>query len=128
VRTLMLIGGLLATLVLILSFGVFFVGRDMLGLNLAELQTLVFVMLVATGQGNVYLVRERGPFWRSRPSRWLIVSSVVDLVVVTGMAAMGILMAPVSITLIGLLLVVVAAYLVVLDHLKVRMFRHMASE
>jgi hypothetical protein len=41
-------------------------------------------MLVATGQGNVYLVREHGPFWRSRPGRWLIVSSVVDLAIVTG--------------------------------------------
>src|SRR5574337_1331563 len=126
VRTLMLIGSLLAALVLILSFTVFFVGRDVLGLKLAELQTLVFVMLVATGQGNVYLVRERGPFWRSRPSRWLIVSSVVDLVVVTAMATTGILMTPVSLTLIGLLLVVVAAYLLVLDRLKVHVFRRLA--
>ena len=57
---------------LLLSFTVFFTGRDLLGLPLAQLQTLVFVMLVATGQGNVYLVRERGHFWQSRPSRWLV--------------------------------------------------------
>jgi H+-transporting ATPase len=126
VRTVMLTGSLLAAFVLILSFTVFFVGRDVLGLKLAELQTLVFVMLVATGQGNVYLVRERGPFWRSRPSRWLIVSSVVDLAVVTAMATTGILMTPVSPTLIVLLFVVVAAYLLVLDQLKVQMFRRLA--
>ncbi len=126
VRTLMLIGSLLAGLVLILSFAVFFVGRDVLGLKLAELQTLVFVMLVATGQGNVYLVRERGPFWRSRPSRWLVASSLADLVVVTAMAAMGILMAPVSLRLIVPLLLVVAVYLFILDHLKVRIFRRLA--
>ena len=126
VRTLMLIGSLLAALVLILSFTVFFVGRDALGLNLGELQTLVFVMLVATGQGNVYLVRERGPFWRSRPSRWLILSSVVDLAVVIAMAVTGILMTPVNLTLIVLLLVVVAAYLLVLDRLKVQLFRRLA--
>jgi H+-transporting ATPase len=128
VRTLMLIGSLLAALVLILSFSVFFVGRDVLGLKLPELQTLVFVMLVATGQGNVYLVRERGPFWRSRPSRWLIASSVIDLVVVVAMAVAGILMTPVSPTLIGLLLVVVAAYLLVLDKLKVQVFRRLAFQ
>jgi H+-transporting ATPase len=126
VRTLMLIGSLLAAFVLILSFTVFFVGRDVLGLKLAELQTLVFVMLVATGQGNVYLVRERGPFWRSRPSRWLIVSSVVDLAVVIGMAATGVLMTPVSLVLIGELLLVVIAYLLGLDQLKVRVFRRVA--
>jgi H+-transporting ATPase len=128
VRTLMLIGSFLAALVLILSFSVFFVGRDVFGLKLPELQTLVFVMLVATGQGNVYLVRERGPFWRSRPSRWLIASSVIDLVIVVAMAVAGILMTPVSPTLIGLLLVVVAAYLLVLDKLKVQVFRRLGVQ
>ena len=49
-----------------------FRGRDLLHLPLAQLQTLIFVMLVFTGQGNVYLVRERRHFWRSRPSRWLL--------------------------------------------------------
>ena len=128
VRALMLIGTLLATLVLILSFAVYFAGRDVLGLNPAQLQTLVFVMLVATGQGNVYLVRERGPLWRSRPSRWLIVSSVIDVVVVTAMAATGILMTPVNLPLVALLLAVVAAYLLLLDPLKVRMFRRIAVD
>lgn len=128
VRKLMSIGGLLAVLVLILSFTVFFVGRDVLGLKLAELQTLVFVMLVATGQGNVYLVRERGPFWQSRPSRWLVASSIIDLVVVTAMATAGILMSPVSPTLIALVLAVVALYLLILDQLKVQVFRRLAIQ
>ncbi|MDE2353318.1 MAG: HAD-IC family P-type ATPase, partial [Alphaproteobacteria bacterium] len=128
VRTLMLSGGLLAGLVLILSFSVFFFGRDVLGLNLPELQTLVFVMLVATGQGNVYLVRERGPFWRSPPSRWLMVSSIIDLAVVSTMASTGILMAPVSFKLILALLAVVAVYLFMLDQLKVQMFRRLAVQ
>ncbi len=128
VRTLMLTGGLLAALVLILSFTVFFVSRDVLGLKLGELQTLVFVMLVATGQGNIYLVRERGPFWRSRPSLWLMLSSIADLLVVAAMATIGVLMTPVSLELIVLLLVVVALYLLVLDQLKVRMFRRLAVQ
>ena len=124
----MLTGGLLAALVLILSFTVFFVGRDVLGLKLGELQTLVFVMLVATGQGNVYLVRERGPFWRSRPSRLLVLSSIMDLLVVAMLATTGILMTPVNPGLIILLLAVVAAYLLVLDQLKVMMFRRLAIQ
>ncbi len=43
---------------LVLSFAVFFVGSDVLHLPIRQLQTLVFLMLVFTGQGNVYLVRE----------------------------------------------------------------------
>ena len=128
VRNLMLTAGILAAFVLILSFTVFFVGRDRLGLNLPELQTLVFVMLVATGQGNVYLVRTRGPFWRSRPSRWLLMSSTIDLIIVCIMAISGILMAPIKPMLVMALLVVVAAYLVVLDRLKVQIFRRLGVE
>ena len=123
VKTLMATGGALAALVLLLSFSVFFAGRDLLGLPLPQLQTLVFVMLVATGQGNVYLIRERGHFWRSRPSPWLVASSIADLVVVTLMATKGVLMTPVSLTLLAELLCAVAIYLIILDQLKVLIFR-----
>jgi hypothetical protein len=68
----MLTAAPLATLILGLSFTVFFAGRDLTYLPLAQLQTLIFVMLVFTGLGNVYLVRECHHFWQSRPSRWLM--------------------------------------------------------
>ena len=123
VKSLMLTGGALAALVLLLSFAVFFVGRDQLGLPLPQLQTLVFVMLVATGQGNVYLVRERGRLWRSRPSTWLIVSSIADLVIVVFMATTGVLMTPVAPALIATLLAAVAGYLLILDQFKILIFR-----
>lgn len=123
VKTLMATGGTLAALVLLLSFAVFYVGRSYLGLPLPELQTLVFVMLVATGQGNIYLIRERDHFWKSPPSMWLAGSSIVDLAVVATMATMGVLMAPVNPLLIAGLLVAVAIYLLMLDQLKVLIFR-----
>ena len=123
VRNLMVTGGSLAALVLVLSFAVFFVGRDVLGLPLPQLQTLVFVMLVMTGQGNVYLVRERGPFWRSAPGPWLLASSLIDVAVVSGMAIGGVLMAPVSPALVAGLLFVVPLYLLLVDRAKVRLFR-----
>ena len=123
IMTLMLVGAALAALVLVLSFAVFFTGRNALGLPLAQLQTLVFVMLVTTGQGNVYLVRERGHFWQSRPSAWLVGSSIIDLAVVIFMATKGVLMAPVSPVLITWLLVVVVLYLLVVDQFKALIFR-----
>ncbi len=124
IRTLMLTAGTLAGLVLILSFTVFFVGRDVLHLPLRQLQTLVFLMLVFTGQGNVYLVRERNRFWHSLPSRWLILSSAADLVVVSLMATSGILMAPISWSLVASLLAIVLVFLFVIDGLKVHVFRN----
>jgi H+-transporting ATPase len=125
IRTLVITGAVLASLILVLSFSVFFAGRDLLHLPLPQLQTLVFAMLVFTGQGNVYLVRERGHFWQSRPGRWLLLSSGADIAAVSFLAAKGILMAPISPVLIAGLLAVVALYLVLVDFVKIRIFRRL---
>lgn len=124
VRTLMLTAGTLAGFVLVLSFAVFFAGRDILHLPLSQLQTLVFLMLVFTGQGNIYLVRERNRLWHSIPSRWLILSSAADLLVVSLMATSGILMAPISWSLVASLLAIVLVFLFFIDGLKIHVFRH----
>ena len=124
VPRLMLIAGTLAAFVLMLSFTVFYVGRTWFHLPTAQLQTLIFLMLVLTGQGNVYLVRERRHFWRSLPSRWLLLATTLDLLVVSLMAWRGILMAPIPLSLIGGLTLVVVAYLFVLDFIKITLFQH----
>jgi H+-transporting ATPase len=120
IRTLVLTGAALAGLIPVLSFTVFFAGRDLLHLPFPQLQTLVFVMPVFTGQGNVYLVRERRHFWQSRPSGRLVLSSCADIVVVGLLATKGILMAAISPVLIAELLAVVLAFLTLVDFLKVR--------
>lgn len=122
IRPLVLSALALALPLLLLSFGVLWIGRDLLALGLPELQTLVFVLLVFTGQATVYLVRERNHFWRSRPSRWLGLSSLIDIAAVTLMATQGWLMAPISPSLVGALLVASLGYLVVVDRLKVPLF------
>lgn len=123
VPKLMLTAGILAGFVLVLSFSVFFAGRDWLHLPLPQLQTLVFVMLAFTGQGNVYLVRERRHFWRSAPSRWLLRASVLDIVVVGILASQGILMASIPLTLVAGVLILVLGYLLIMDFAKIRIFR-----
>jgi H+-transporting ATPase len=121
---LMLTSGILAGLVLVLSFSVFFAGRDWFHLPLGQLQTLIFVMLVFTGQGNVYLVRERSHFWKSAPSRWLLLASLLDIIAVVVLSTQGILMTAIPLWLVSGLMVVVLAYLVVLDFIKIRVFRN----
>jgi H+-transporting ATPase len=124
IPNLMLTSGILAGFVLILSFAVFFTGRDWLHLPLNQLQTLIFVMLVFTGQGNVYLVRERRHFWQSIPSHWLLVASLLDILVVGVLSTQGILMAAIPLWLVSALLVLVLVYLTVVDFIKIRVFRH----
>jgi H+-transporting ATPase len=111
---------------LAVSFATFYLGRDVLGLGLAATQTLVFVMLVATGQATVYLVRERRHLWRSRPSGWMLTATAADLMIVTALASAGILMTAIPLTDTLALLAAVAAATVLLDLAKVPLLRRLA--
>jgi H+-transporting ATPase len=119
ISSLMRAGMSVGSLILLLSFGLFFVGWDFLHLPLPQLQTLVFITLVFTGQGMVYLVREGRHFWNSAPSRWMILSSTVDVGVVCLMSMRGILMARLPAAVIGSVILACALYLIALDFVKV---------
>jgi H+-transporting ATPase len=103
---------------LAVSFATFLVGRHVLNLALAPTQTLVFVMLVATGQATVYLVRERHHLWASRPSTWMLGATVGDLVAVTVLATRGILLAAVPLVDVVVVLAAVLVATLALDFLK----------
>ncbi|HVV70667.1 MAG TPA: plasma-membrane proton-efflux P-type ATPase, partial [Verrucomicrobiae bacterium] len=60
---------ILAALKLAFSLGSFLCGFYLLHLDMPRLQTLTFVTLIFSSQAGVYLLRERGHFWQSRPSR-----------------------------------------------------------
>ena len=118
----------MAACVLIMSFGVFFGARAWLDLNLGQLQTLMFLMLVFSGQGVVYLVRERGHFWQSIPGRWLLAASLADIAVVSLLATKGILMAALEPRLVAGLLMLLLVYLALIDIVKVRTFRRLGVQ
>lgn len=108
---------------LVLTFALFIAGRDVLHLELSQLQTLVFIVLVFTGQATVYLVRERRHSWNSVPGFWLMVTSAAAVLAVSLLACFGILMAPIGPGLVFGVLAVVLATSVVLDVLKIRVFQ-----
>ena len=73
------------------------VGWYGLRLSPGEMQTLTFVMLVFAGQGNVYVLREHGRFWSSRPAPIMLLASLCDVLLVAALAAGGVLMSPLPI-------------------------------
>ena len=90
------------------------------GLKLSpdEMQTLTFVMLVFAGQGNVYVLRARGPFWRSRPARIMLVASFCDLAIVATLATSGLLMAALPVAVIGALAAATVVFTFGMDAIK----------
>jgi len=123
IRQLVFAALVLGGLILLLSFSILFAAWYGLGLALPQLQTLIFIMLVFGGQGTVYLVREHNHFWSSAPGRWLLISSVLDVCAVSVLAALGILMAPIPVSLIAATAMAILLYLVVVDFIKVRVLR-----
>jgi len=113
----------LAVPLVLLSFAVWYVGKLGLGLDLGQLQTLVFVWLVASAQGTIYAVRERHHFWHSRPSAWLAASSVLDLVAVAVLAWRGWLMTALPLGAVGVGLGMGALFLIVAELTKSVTFR-----
>ncbi len=108
---------------LIFSFGVFFVGRDILLLDADRMDTLMFLMLVFVAIANVYLIRERRFFWRSLPGKWLLIASGIDLVVVSFMATSGILMVAIDFMLIPGLFIATISFMLLLDVFKILLFK-----
>jgi H+-transporting ATPase len=97
-------------------------GIHALGLDLERLRTLAFVVIVFGNQATTYTNRERRRLWCSRPSRWLLISSVLDIGIASVLAIGGIAMAPLPAVVVGGTLAAAAAFAVLLDQLKVPVF------
>ncbi|MGP6239531.1 plasma-membrane proton-efflux P-type ATPase [Cuniculiplasma sp. SKW4] len=115
----------LALLIVIESFFLLWTGLRF-GLNHEEIQTYIFAMLVFSGQFTVYMVRERRAFWKSRPSKYLLTASIMDIIVITIITSQGILVTPVPLVYIIAVLVISFLWMVMLDRLKGAIFRHYA--
>ena len=101
----------------------FSTGRFLLNLDIGTLQTLTVVTLVFSGQAIFYVARERQHLWRSMPGKWLIVSSAVDLTLISFLAVNGFLMKPLAIAIVAGLFVAGIIFSLLLDSVKVVLFR-----
>jgi H+-transporting ATPase len=102
------------------------VGKFALGLDTGTLRTMAVVTLVFSGQAVFYVARERQHIWSSRPGRWLIVSSIIDLSIFSVLSSNGILMASLPVTIVVGLLAAAAAFASFLDAVKLALFRRLA--
>jgi H+-transporting ATPase len=99
------------------------VGRFRFGLDTGQLQSLGAVVMVFSGQAIMYVARERGRLWYSRPGIWVMVCSTVDLAFIACLATFGIIMTPIPVALIAGILASAALFALVIDQVKVTLFR-----
>jgi H+-transporting ATPase len=101
------------------------IAKFRLGLGIETLRTLAFVVIVFGNQATTYTNRERRRLWSSCPSRWLLGSSVVDLLIASTLATCGIAMTPLPILVVGGILVAAAVFAFLLDFAKVPVFKRL---
>jgi len=77
---------------LVFCTAVLAIGKFRLGLGIDTLRTLAFVVIVFGNQATTYINRARQHLWSTRPSTWLVLSSVVDLSIASTLAIFGIAM------------------------------------
>jgi H+-transporting ATPase len=104
----------------VLVFGVYRMAFD-----IDALRTLAFVVIVFGNQATTYTNRERRHLWSSRPSFWLIVSSIADLLIASTLAVAGIAMTPLPLWVVLGTLAAAVAFAFVLDLVKVPVFRRL---
>jgi H+-transporting ATPase len=109
--------GQLAFSVACLAIGDFVEGYDM-----ATLQTLAFVTIVCGNQATTYTNRERRHIWSSRPSQWLIASSVIDTGIACVLSVSGVAMAPLPVVTVAAVLGSATVFAFVIDFAKVPVF------
>ena len=108
---------------LIFCVGALACGRLRLGTGIEPLRTLSFVVLVFGNQTALYLNRDRRRLGSCRPSRWLVLSSAIDVLSAAALAIFGIAMAPLPITVVLCTLLAAGAFAFVLDFAKAPVFR-----
>ncbi len=125
IRPLMVTAVALAIPLLLLSGAVFWTGTNVLALDTAKTQTLVFLWLVFAGsQGVLYVTRARSFFWtKPHPGRWLNTATLILVGASIVLAIEGWLMAPLPPSLVVGVLLLAAVYLVGADLVKVALAR-----
>ena len=93
-----------------------------LRLDPAQMRTLTLLLLVFAGQATVYVLREEGHFWNSRPASIMLSASVAALLIVAFLAIAGVLMTPIMPAIVGILLMATLVYGLALDCVKVAVF------
>jgi len=107
------------------SFGIFYIGKEVLDLSPDALQTFIFLKLAIAGHLTIFLTRTRGPFWSIKPSGTLFWSAVITKILATLVAGFGWFITPISWKMTLFVWGYALAAFVITDFLKIQIYKLM---
>jgi H+-transporting ATPase len=126
-RDVLVVASLLGVTGVFSSFFLFLIGMEVLHLNMAVLQTLIFLKMTVGGHMTIYLARTGVQhFWeRPLPAKILFFTAEITQFVGTLIAVYGVFMEPIGWALAGLVWGYALLAFMITDVLKIHFFRLM---
>ena len=104
------------------SFGIFYIGQEVLHLSKESVQTFIFLKLAIAGHLTIFLTRTRGPFWSIKPSAVMFWAAVITKILATLVAVYGWFITPISWNLAFFVWGYAIVAFLITDFLKVRIY------
>lgn len=115
-------GTIMAACLLVFCTAALAFGKYALGFSTEQVRTLTFIAVVFGSQSMIYAIRQRKHLWSSRPSVWLLASSVADVSIASALAVFGFAMVPLAPLIVGGMLLAAIVLAVLLDLVKIPVF------
>ncbi len=127
-RRVLLVSTVLGLIGVVETFGMLLIGKRLLHLNLAEIQSLIFLKLAVAGHLTLFVARTRRSFMtKPRPAPLVLWSAVGTKAMVTVLVALGLnLVAPLSWGVIGLVWAYCIVWVFIEDWAKLHVYHHLA--
>jgi len=104
------------------STAILAVGKYELHSGIEALRTMCVVGIVFGSQATTYVIRGRQHLWGLRPSLFLVLSSIADVLIIATLAVCGIAMAPLPLAIIASELVAAIVFGLLMDVVKIPLF------
>lgn len=121
-RVLLSVATFLGLIGVVFSFGIFYIGQEVLHLSPGVIQTFIFLKLAIAGHLTIFMTRTRGPFWSIRPSAAMFWSAVSTKILATIVAVYGWFVTPISWELALMVWGYAIIEFLITDFLKVRIY------
>jgi H+-transporting ATPase len=115
-------GAILGSFFLSFCTAILAVGKYELQLGEEALRTLCVVAIIFGSQAATYAIRDRQHFFGLRPTLWVIVSSVADIIIISALAIRGVAMAPLPISVVAGEFAAAIAFGFLLAGVKIQVF------
>jgi H+-transporting ATPase len=122
-RTLLSIATMLGIVGVFSSFGLLYIGQDILHLSRNVLQSFIYLKLSVAGHTVLFVARTRGHFWSVRPAKILFLAVILTQLTATLITVYGILLPGMGWRLAGFVWGYALALFVVTDFAKVGFYK-----